>query len=149
VTPREWFEIVSVVIALLAFLSGARSLKSTRRTSRGQFWLDLRQLFARDDYVHRKLHPGDHAHPQTPDLVRRTTGPTSKGTWDPSHTANSCCNRSSADFPTFRAIYAYRAQDLLANDQIGTAKLMKERRSWTAFAQLATRLGFTIPESAA
>ncbi|HTA46082.1 MAG TPA: hypothetical protein VK789_26740 [Bryobacteraceae bacterium] len=56
--PKDIATIAGLIIAAISLLYTALNSRASLRTNRARFWLDLRQRFAEQDAVHRRLRPG-------------------------------------------------------------------------------------------
>jgi hypothetical protein len=128
----------------------ARSLELSRRTARAQFWLALRDQFGRHDEVHRKLRPGG------PWAGAEASGPRSADDWGAVEAymglfehCEAMIEQGILDDRTFKRIYLYRVQNILANPIVVEEKLIKRRDGWQTFLQLVDRMKLKLPRPAA
>jgi hypothetical protein len=150
VSTSDQLQTVAAVIALLALVYAARSLDLSRRIVRAQFWLALRDQFARHDEVHRKVRPGG------PWAGAQAAGPSSTEDWAAVEAYMGLFEHCEAmiaqgllDERTFERIYLYRVKNLLANPIIVEEKLVKRAQGWQSFLELVKRMSLRLPNPAA
>jgi len=146
---RSVLEILGALVALVSLGYTAYSVAITRKTARAQFWLDLRDRFAKHDAVHRRLRPGGewadgHGKPATVDEWADLEA--YLGLFE--HCEVMLSERL-IDLPTFRSIYEYRIQNILANKTIVEEKLIRRAAGWSKFLSLVERLHLSVPRAAA
>lgn len=148
-TLRALLEVAGLAIGVASLAYTAYSVAMGRKTARAQFWLDLRDRFAKHDPVHRKLRPGG-------EWAEPGSGPKSAEDWADleaylglfEHCEVMLAERL-IDLSTFQAIYEYRIRNILANHAIVQEKLVKRAAGWLRFINLVRRLRLQIPDAAA
>jgi hypothetical protein len=144
-TPAEVKDVATVVS--LAFgagslLSAALSFQLAARTNRAKFWLDLRSAFAKHEDVHLALRPGgkwaDGCGPSAVDEFASIEA--YMGLFE--H-CEIMLEQRLLDEKTFREIYLYRLNNLVANRWIREQKLCRRAAGWKRFIELLNRMGVT------
>ncbi len=114
----------------------------TLKTTRARFWLDLRDRFSRFDEVHLKL--------RTLGTWTGGAGPETAEEWTQVEAYMALFEHCELmlrdgllDEPTFRKIYRYRVENLLANRRIVQTTLIEFGDSWTDFLNLVERFGLS------
>jgi hypothetical protein len=148
-TLRTFLEFAGLAIGVASLAYTAYSVAIGRKTARAQFWLDVRERFAKHDPVHRKLRPGG-------EWAQRGSGPNSPEDWADLEAylglfehCEVMLSERLIDLSTFKAIYEYRIRNILANQIIVQEKLVKLAAGWLRFISLVRRLGLQIPDAAA
>ena len=145
-TLQDWTnvaQIIGIAIAVAALAVTAVQARQAAATSKAQFWLDLRRMFADHQDVHVSLRPGGK-------WSTNNSGPSSSSDWVAveaymglfEHCERMIISRL-IDIETFKSIYGYRIKNLLANRVIVDAKLHKSASGWQDFISLVRRLGLT------
>ena len=143
VSLEEWTSIASIIgvaIGLLALLYTAKQINQNTKISRGQFWLELEKMFAVHDEAHINLRPGGR-------WAKSNTGPETAEEWakleDYMGLFEHCeilIKKKLIDKKTFKSIFSYRLNNIIANKKIVEAKLVREKDSWQNFLNLLKRL---------
>ena len=136
--------IAGAIVAVGALFYTAYQVKQHTKVSRGQFWLELEKMFSAHDEIHFKIRPGG-------EWSKSTQGPKSIEEWakveDYMGLFEHCetmIQDNLIDLGTFKDIFGYRLKNLLENDLIVHAKLVKERDYWNRFINLINRLNIPI-----
>jgi hypothetical protein len=131
--------LVGIAIGAGSLLSAALNLLITARTNRAKFWLELRSAFAKHDDVHRSLRPGgkwaNNASPTTSDEYAQIEA--YMGLFE--HCEIMLSQRL-IDEATFREIYQYRLENLVANKWVREEKLCRRAAGWKCFIALLERM---------
>jgi hypothetical protein len=138
----DWAQVATIIGAVIAILVlgyTARQLKINTRISRGQFWLELRKMFAEHDEVHQNLRPGGPWHrsntlPNTAQDMAKVEA--YMGLFE--H-CEFMLREKLIDLKTFKHIYEYRLVNIVNNERIKEDKLKQRRQSWEAFIALLDR----------
>jgi hypothetical protein len=145
-----WFWTMAQGLAVtLTLILVYRQLILSSLTARAQFWLALRDQFSRHDKVHRKLRTGG-------EWAGKTGAPTTPEEWADLEAYMGLLEHCEAmlqdrliDAATFRRIYEYRVENIIANPVIVEEKLRKRPEGWLLFHALLERLGLSISNKAA
>lgn len=137
--------IIAVIIGAASLVFTALNTRQTMRTSRAQFWLDLRNHFATwHDDAHRRLRPGG--------AWSGAEGPATPEEWAKVEAymglfehCEIMLEQGLIDERTFQEIYSYRLRNIVRNDTIRCEKLVKRAAGWTRFLALLRRLGVEVP----
>ena len=131
--------IVGVLVGAGSLAFAALNLMFTMRTNRAKFWLELRAAFAKHDDVHRKLRPGgewaNNAGPREPEEYAQVEA--YMGLFE--H-CEIMLSQNLVDEATFREIYRYRLQNLIANDWVRVEKVCRRADGWRRFINLLKRM---------
>jgi hypothetical protein len=136
--------IAAAIAAVGALFYAAQQIRQNTAVSRGQFWLQLEQMFSSHDEVHLKLRPGgawakESGHPQTPEEWAKLE--------DYMGLFEHCeimLDAGLIDEQTFIDIFGYRLRNIVANPHIVEEKLIKRREGWTRFHSLLTRMKIEV-----
>jgi hypothetical protein len=131
--------LIGVVIGAGSLVFAAFNVLLSARTNRAKFWLDLRAAFAKHDDAHRNLRPGGKwANDQGP------TSPEEFAQVEVYMGLFEHCEIMLAqkliDERTFREIYCYRLQNLVANSWVREQKLCQHPDGWKRFIALLQRM---------
>jgi hypothetical protein len=146
-TLSEWADVATVIAsiaAVAALFYAAWQIRQNTAIACGQFWLQLEQMFSAHDEVHLKLRPrgawaGGVGGPQTPQDWAKVE--------DYMGLFEHCeimLDRGLIDPQTFKEIFGYRLNNLVANAQIVEAKLVKAGHAWKRFHELLNRMDIRI-----
>ncbi len=133
--------VLGILIALVGAVFAYKQIKATKEISKGEFMLLLEQIISRYDAVHLRLRPGG-------DWAKPGAGPKSGEEWDAvddymgffEH-CELLIQAGTLDQREFQTLYGYRVHNLLANENIVSAKLnSQEKELWTVFLALCKRL---------
>ena len=148
-TLQDWADIATVagiLIAVLVLIYTAIQVRMSAKVSKGQFWLRLEEMFSCHDEVHIKLRPGG-------EWSFPGTGPMTAEEWatveDYMGLFEHCeimLQKRLIDWDTFKKIFAYRLRNILANQRIVEAKLVKEKDNWQNFMNLLMKFGIAPPK---
>jgi hypothetical protein len=138
--------IVGVLVAATSLAFAAINTRLTLRSNRARFWLDLRDRFAKHDAVHRRLRPKG--------AWTEGSGPATPEEWAEVEAymglfehCEVMLHQRLIDEKTFREIYAYRLNNLVANDVIRNEKLVLRAEGWQRFLALLRRMKIELKES--
>jgi hypothetical protein len=138
--------IVGVLVAATSLVFAAINTRLTLRANRARFWLDLRDRFAKYDVVHRRLRPGG--------VWSNGSGPATPEEWAEVEAymglfehCEVMLQQGLIDEKTFRDIYAYRLNNLVANDTIRTEKLICRAEGWKQLLALLKRMKVDLKKS--
>ena len=138
--------ILGVTVGAVSLVYTAWNTSINRKTNRARFWLDLRKMFGEHDEVHRSLRP-DRGR-----WARPGTGPETSEDWSKVEAYMGlfeiCEDLLAArliDEKSFSRSYRYRIKNILANEAIVTARLIKHAEDWQRFYNLAKRMQLTVP----
>lgn len=139
---KDIVTVIGVVIAATSLVFTAINTRSTLKTNRARFWLDLRDRFAKHDEVHRLLRPGgDWSSGQGPETAEDWARVEAYlGLFE--H-CEIMLDQGLIDEPTFREIYAYRLKNIAANNQIGK-KLQRFASGWVRLFALMKRMEIEV-----
>lgn len=136
--------IVGVSIGALSLVFTAINFRLTLQTNRARFWLDLRDRFAKHDAVHRRLRPEG-------DWTPKGAGPATREEWADLEAylglfehCEVMLEQRLIDEETFREIYSYRLNNIVANESIRQEKLIVRAEYWKRFLALLKRMGLKI-----
>ena len=135
----DYIQLAGVIIAGGALVWTASGVRQSWKFARSQFYLGLRDDFAKYEEVHIKLRPGG-------DWASAGTGPSTPDDWVK---VEGYMGMFEHDPKVFAESYKYRVVNLLNNQRIVEEKLVKRAQGWTRFIDLVQRLGLTVPRSAA
>jgi hypothetical protein len=131
--------LAGIAIGAGSLFFAAMNLLVSTRTNRAKFWLELRSAFALHDDVHRKLRPGgiweNDAGPNRPEEYAHVEA--YMGLFE--HCEIMLSQRL-MDEATFREIYRYRLENLVANKWVREEKLCRRPAGWKRFIVLLERI---------
>ena len=137
----QWVTIVGAPCAVMAIIFAGIQIRQSVLIARGQFMLELERMIALHDPVHIRLRPGG-------DWSTRDGGPEDTAEWialeDYMGFFEHCellLQTRSLKLKSFRALFGYRVENIMANERIVQAKLLDEDESWNLFLELLDRLG--------
>lgn len=135
--------LAGILIAAVSLLIAALNSRINVRTNRAQFWLDLRNHFAKHDEVHLALRPGGSwsAGKAPQEAIEWAKLEAYMGLFE--H-CEIMLEQSLLDTQTFREIYAYRLQNIVANETIRTRKLIHRAADWSRFLALLKRMNIGL-----
>jgi len=144
----EVVQLAGVLIALGALGWTAYGVHLNRKTTQAQFWLQLRDDFARYDQIHLYLRPGgiwtkDGQGPQSVEEWAQLEG--YMGLFE--H-CESMLRQGLLDEKVFIDSFKYRVVNIYSNPTIKKAKLIDRAAGWTRFLELGERLGIERPSLA-
>jgi hypothetical protein len=136
--------LVGLAVACVSLIFTAINTRLGLRTNRARFWLDLRDRFDKHYSVHRRLRPGGSwagaAGPATPEEWADVEA--YMGLFEHCEVM---LQQRLIDERTFKEIYGYRINNLLANDVIRCAKLVPPLSAgWQRFLSLLKRMDFRV-----
>ncbi len=141
---KDIVTIVGVTIAGISLTFTAFNTYQTVKTNRAKFWLDLRDRFGKHDDVHRRLRPGG--------AWSAGSGPATSEDWAGVEAymglfehCEVMLQQGLIDELTFREIYAYRLNNIVANDLIRREKLQRLASGWLRFLALLSRMKISVP----
>jgi hypothetical protein len=148
-SSSDCIQLAGVVVAGGALFWTAIGVRQSWKFARSQFYLGLRDDFAKYEEVHIKLRPGG-------DWTASGTGPSTPDDWVKvegymglfEHCETMMRERL-LDPKVFAESHKYRVVNLLHNQRIVEAKLVEAAQGWTRFIDLVNRLELTIPQPAA
>lgn len=137
----ELATIIGVVVAGIGVVYAAFQIRRTALISEGQFLLELTKMFKEHDAVHIKLRPAG-------DWRKIGQSPGTPEEWAAVDAYMGLLERcevlmaqKSLDQDVFARLFAYRVDNLLAQDAIVDKKLRGgERAHWNDFIKLSARL---------
>jgi hypothetical protein len=143
-TLKDIATICGVIVGAVSLVVAARNTGLTKRSNRARFWLDLRNMFADHDDVHRKLRPGGA-------WASAGSGPNTPEEWADVEsylglfeTCEDIIRARLIDLESFRRSYEYRIRNIVGNDRIRQEKLVSRGQYWARFNRLAGRLGVEV-----
>jgi len=143
---KDVITMVGVLIAAVSLTFTAINTKLTLRADRARFWLDLRERFGKHDVVHRRLRPGG--------PWADGSGPDTEEEWAEVEAymglfehCEVMLQQRLIDEETFSEIYAYRLNNIIANDIIRREKLVHRAEGWQRFLALLKRMKVEVKES--
>ncbi len=141
---RNIVTIIGVIVAAGSLAFTAKNTELTRLTSRAQFWLNLRDQFAKHADVHNLLRSagdwaGDKGGPATPKEWAQVEA--YMGLFE--H-CEIMLDQGLIDESTFKEIYRYRLSNIVANTIIRREKLCKRAYGWKRFLELTQRMGIKV-----
>ncbi len=147
----DWANIATIsgaVIAVIVLGYTAFQVHQNTKISRGQFWLELEKMLAHHDEIHIKLRPGG-------EWALNDKGPSTVKEWaaveDYMGLFEHCeilLEKKLIDIETFKSIFSYRINNIVANKIIAKEKLIKEKDGWTDFIKLLKNLNIPVPQEA-
>jgi hypothetical protein len=150
-TLDEWAQVATIVGAIVAIVGAivailvlgytAQQVKANTRISRGQFWLELRKMFAEHDGVHHKLRPGGAWHASTTHPQPGTEMAEVEAYMGLFEHCEIMLEDKLLDKKTFENIYAYRLNNIVNNERIKVDKLQDRAQYWAKFIALLDRCG--------
>ena len=142
---KDIVTILGVLFAAVSLAFTAVNTKLTVKWNRARYWLEFQDRFSPHDEVHRRLRPGG--------LWASGKGPESPEDWamveaymgfleqfEPMIEEGLILER------TFRERYAYRLNNIIANDIIWREKLQDSAVGWRLFLALNKRMGIWLPQ---
>jgi hypothetical protein len=142
-TLEDWARVATIaagVAAVAALWFTAFQLQHAARASQSQFWLELRKMMGEHNNVHMMIRPGG-------EWRNPGEGPSSVEEWASVDSymglfehCELMLRKRLIDAETFTAIYRYRLTNILANDKIVYAKLIKGEKGWQHFIGLLNRV---------
>ena len=141
---EKYTVIIGSIIAVISLIVTAYQMRSTAKISRAQFWLELREMFAKHNDIHVKLRPGGEWHKSktSPSEGEMPKVEEYLGLFE--H-CKEMLDEKLIDWNTFKNIYAYRIDNILANPIIVREKLNKQKDGWKIFLELVEKLGRRVP----
>ena len=143
-TARDVAAVVAATIGIVSLVIAAYNTSINRRTNRAQFWVDLRQLFATHDRVHRLLRPAGA-------WASESRGPSNPDEWADVEAylglfevCEDLIAQNLIDAGTFKKGYAYRISNILENRPICRAKLVENAEYWARFLSLTKRMDLEV-----
>jgi len=119
-TLSQWADIATIVasvVAGLALLYAALQIRISTKVSRAGFWLELRKMFAEHRDLHLKLRKKE-----WPDKEGSCPGeedwPALEAYMGLFEHCESMLDQGLIDWPTFKAIYGYRVENIIRNPWI-------------------------------
>jgi len=135
--------LAGVITGTISLVYTAISISYSQRVNSARFWLDLRERFARHDPVHRRLRPGG--------AWSGGAGPTSADEWAEVEAymglfehCEVMLRQKLIDEQTFKEIYGYRLNNIVANDSIRKEKLVRLASGWQRFIELLKRFRIEV-----
>jgi hypothetical protein len=137
--------LLAVLIAIWQLRIAIRQLKDANKTTKGQFWLMLRDVMSQYDDIHSNFRPGGkwHASSTQPDTI---------SDWARTELymglleyCNEMIKSGLLDKGHFEDWYRYRVANILSNPRVVTYKLHKNASGWKKFRDLCEILKVTIP----
>jgi hypothetical protein len=144
----QFASVIGAPLAIIALLYAALQLRQSVAIARGQFMLELEKMIETHNDVHIRLRPGG-------DWTKGAMGPTSEAEWskieDYMGFFEHCellLRDGSVRLASFKALFGYRVENIMANETIVLAKLVREGASWHLFLDLLDRLNLPRPAPA-
>ena len=145
-----WANIATITglpLTFIALIYTAIQIRTRRKISQGQFWLEIEKMFFHHDDIHNKLRPEG-------EWTVSGSGPITNEEWasveDYMGLFEHCellLRKKLLDWETFNLIFSYRLYNILSNKIIVEQKLVKEKKLWKAFLRLINNRNINIPES--
>jgi hypothetical protein len=136
--------IVALISAIIAYYLGGVREKQRRLAEQQRFALDLRDQFAKYDDVHYRLRPGG-------EWAGATGGPATPKEWSQVEAymglfeqCELMIEHALIDESTFKELYAYRLNNIAANETIRREKLIKRAEGWAVFLALLKRMQIEV-----
>ncbi|MGJ0506603.1 MAG: hypothetical protein ACR652_05595 [Methylocystis sp.] len=140
--------LLAVLVAIWQLRIAIWHLKDTNKTTRGQFWLMLRELMSQYDDIQSNFLPGGKWHGSS-------TQPDTTSDWGRTESymglfeyCNEMIKDGLLDEGRFRDWYKHRVEAILSNPRIVTYELHKNANDWKNFMDLCERLKIKIPPGA-
>jgi len=131
--------IVGIILGIGTLVYTAKQIRMSARISKGQFFLELEKMSSLYDDVHLKLRGGEWS--------EANKGPSNHEDWSKLEDymgffeyCEILIRDSLIDIDTFEKIFGYRIRNIISNEIIYNAKLIKERNEWILFISLLKRL---------
>ena len=145
----EWSNLATIIstpLAVFALLFTGLQLKRTFAVERGRFMLEIERMLATHDRIHLRLRPGgDWSGPSG-------RGPANLEEWgqveDYMGLFEHCeilIRSGLLNAGLFNDLFGYRMVNILANQKIFCAKLIREKDGWSDFWRLVRRLQLKVP----
>ena len=132
---KDLVQIFGITIAAVSLLITAYNTLRTKRVTTAEFWLDLRDRFAKFDDIHEALRPSG-VWGREPEEGEQGC-PSSIREWRRLEAYMGLMEHCSImlkqrliDWRTFKAIYSYRIRNIAANPYIVQAKLIDMAEYW-------------------
>ena len=142
----HWAAVIGAPLGIVALIYGGRQLKQSVAIARGQFMLELEKMIERHNTIHVRLRPEG-------DWRKIGAGPNGETEWseveDYMGFFEHCellLQDGSLKLASFKALFGYRVENVIANNNIVLEKLVNEEESWTLFLELLDRLNLPRPE---
>jgi hypothetical protein len=143
----DYIQLAGVLVAGSALVWTAIGVRQSWKFAQLQFYLDLRDDFAKYEEVHTKLRPGG-------DWTASGAGPSTVDDWVKVEGCmglfehcESMMQEGMLDPKIFAQSYKYRVVNLINNQTIAEEKLVKRPQGWTRFLDLVQRLELKVPRS--
>jgi hypothetical protein len=138
--------VVGAPVGVGALIYAGIQLQRTLRVERGRFMLELERMIAVHDATHYRLRPGgDWAGPNA-------KAPQNLQEWaqleDYMGFFEHCellLKDRALDLPSFKSLFGFRVENIVANQSIVQTKLVEEGKYWNEFRHLAKRLNLELP----
>lgn len=135
---------VGIILTGVGLIFTGLQVRDARRVAQGEFLLRLDELFRDHHPVHLRLRPGG-------EWAGSEKGPQSPAEWAEVEAymglferINLLIERKIVDKETVDRLYGYRIRNIVANDVIRQAKLVRARASWQDFVNLCELLDIEI-----
>lgn len=132
--------IIGLVLTAIGLIYTGYQIYGAKRVARGEFLLHLDEILQKHNEVHIRLRPGG-------DWASRKTGPKNNEEWAAVERymglferVNILVEDKIIDIDTVDRLYGYRVINILENEIIHQAKLVKESRSWQDFIHLSEKV---------
>jgi hypothetical protein len=139
---EDWAQIATIIGALVAIAVlgyTGYQVRANTLISRGQFWLELRKMFAEHDEVHRKLRPGGAWYKSSTDPSKPGDMAEAEAYMGLFEHCEIMLAENLIDENTFKDIYAYRLDNIVNNHRIRQEKLHVRGDKWKKFISLLKR----------
>lgn len=135
---KELATIIGILVGAASLVLTALNTRRTALANRAKFWLDLRSSFTKHDEIHQKLHPrGDWTNPRAPTPEEQFQVEAYMGLFE--H-CEIMLSQGLIDEKTFKEVYRYRLENLVANDWVRIEKLCKIPDGWKRLIALLKRM---------
>jgi hypothetical protein len=132
-------------LALLTLTS--EEIKATAQTTKAQFWVLIRSVFAWYDDVHAKFRPEGEWH-----WTKTQKGPSTAEEWARTEVymgmfeyCEDLIKAGLLDQHQFSESYRYRIGNIVANPVVVSEKLCAHKKDWRRFIELCVRLKIELP----
>ena len=147
----QWADIATIlasIVAGLALLYAALQIRISTKVSRAGFWLELRKMFAEHKDLHLKLRKKEWPDKEGSCPGEEEDWPALEAYMGLFEHCEAMLGQGLIDWPTFKAIYGYRVENIIRNPWIVREKLIRRRYGWKKFLHLVEKMKDDLPRAA-